>query len=66
MELRHLSTIRGADGMYDVDVSIGGKVYTYHIASSYAISLFMAHYGRIERHGRAIAVLNRYKVNPNE
>ena len=62
MRLQHLSTIRNADGLYDVDVSIGGKLYTYHIASSYAISLFMAHYRHLERHGHAIATLNKYKV----
>lgn len=61
MKLQHLSTTRNVDGMYDVDVSIGGKVYTYHIASEYAVSLFMTHYKNIKRHGHAIATLNKYK-----
>lgn len=60
MKLQHLSTTRNADGMYEVDVSIGGKKYTYNITSEYAINLFMAHYKDIKRHGHAIATLNRY------
>lgn len=61
MKLQHLSTIRGVDGLYDVDISIGDKIYTYRVESSYAISLFIAQYRTMERRERERITLSKHK-----
>lgn len=62
MKLLHLSTTKHVDGVYDIDVKIDQKVYTYHIASDYAVKRFEGYARRSATFGRAVAVLNKWKV----
>lgn len=64
MKLRHDATIYHSDGTIDLTVTVIDKVtktYTYILTSEYAVEQFMKFYKRYSTHGKAIAVLNKFK-----
>jgi hypothetical protein len=66
MYLVHKSTIQNPDGVVDIEVLIVNKEikkYTYHLSSEWAARKFHYLYqkGRTT-HGRALALLNKFKI----
>ncbi len=61
MRLQHLSTVICGECVYNVSVTINGKEYTY-LVHNYAVQLFDRYYKRRATHGKALAVLNKYKI----
>ena len=58
-KIEHLGTEK--DGIITVDVTINGKPYTYYLDSEYAYGGFLTNYHN-GYHGRAIAWLNKFKI----
>lgn len=57
--LKHRYTIQ--DNLYEIGVTIKDKTYTYYLNSEYAYRKFREHLSG-NRPGRALAVLNRFKI----
>lgn len=62
MTLLHLSTIRQPDGLFEIDILIDRRQYTYYISSSSVVDRFMTAYKRKATHGKAVAILNKFKL----
>lgn len=62
MILKYFCMNKNVNGIYEIDVSIDGKMYTYYISSEYAVRMFLSHYRNKKRHGRALSILNKFKV----
>ena len=67
MYLQHIGTIKNTDGIIDIEISIvkGNKAknYNYHLPSEYAAEKFHILYrkGR-DFHGKALTILNKFKI----
>lgn len=75
MYLRHNATIQNMDGVVDIDLFIvnenTAKRYVYHLSSEFAAEKFQKLYNKGKRyHGKALTVLNQFKIketnNDNE
>lgn len=58
-KIKHLYTSK-EDGLFEIGVIMDNKEYTYQISSEYAVRQFTNH-ARAGRHGKAIALLNKFK-----
>lgn len=61
MILEIQQTSKDEFGVYELDVTIDGKPYSYELTSTYAYDHVMRNY-RAGRHGRALTVLNTMKL----
>lgn len=48
-------------GLYRLEIEINNRNYTYYISSSYAIDRF-EYFTRKQMYGKAISVLNKFKL----
>lgn len=66
MYLIHKSTIEHPDGTFEIELLVVKKdkinKYTYTLASEYATRKFHQLYRRRETHGKALALLNKFKI----
>ena len=60
LELNHLDTAL-QDGVYELNVMIEEKRYTYYLRSEYAYRRFLTYY-RKGHHGKALKTLNQFKT----
>lgn len=64
MKIIHQATIKNVDGVIDIDIYIVNdkiKRYIYNLKSEYAVRKFHALY-RKGFHGKALAILNKFKI----
>jgi len=62
MELTLLAHTRTPEGLFNIDLRIDKKRYTYILNSEYFLRKFLQLYKRKVIHGRAIAFLNKNKT----
>jgi hypothetical protein len=68
MELKHISTIKQPDGVVEVEVVVVNesnrvKRYTYYLSSEWGAREFHRFYRQGRKlHGKALAVLNAFKI----
>jgi len=69
MKIIHQATIKNCDGVIDIDILIVDdlkfKKYTYHLNSEYAARKFHM-LRRKGYHGRALEVLNKFKIKEDK
>ena len=66
MTLLHTSTVHQPDGLIEVNVYIDRKEYTYILNSKFALRQFEKFYKRTGTHGKALAILNKFKVKEDK
>lgn len=70
MYLIHLSTVKTNFGIYEITVVIVKEnkkhIYTYLINSEFHSREFDKLYKRKRTHGKALAILNKYKIKNKE
>lgn len=68
MYLIHESTIKNYDGTIEISLYIvneKARKYTYVLSSEYAARQFHRLYRRKSTHGKALTILNKFKIKEN-
>lgn len=58
-----LGTTLDCFGVWELQVKLNEKVYTYSIGSEYAVNKFLTYYKR-GQFDRAVSVLNHFRIKP--